>query len=69
MRIEYPILKIQNFIMVVFTLIGGIVSRKSSKQIVIPRSRMEYEFIELKSLDKCGEEAEWLCHFLDDILR
>ena len=27
---------------------------------------MEYEFI---ALDKCGEEAEWLRHFLEDILR
>ena len=27
---------------------------------------MEYEFI---ALDKCGEEAEWICHFLKDILR
>ena len=25
---------------------------------------MEYEFI---ALDKCGEEAEWLRHFLEDI--
>ena len=25
---------------------------------------MEYEFI---SLDKVGKEAEWLCHFLEDI--
>ena len=27
---------------------------------------MEYEFI---ALDKCGEEAEWLRHFLEDIPR
>ena len=27
---------------------------------------MEYEFI---ALDKCGEEAEWLHHFLEDIPR
>ena len=27
---------------------------------------MEYEFI---TLDKCGEEAEWLRHFLEDIPR
>ena len=27
---------------------------------------MESEFI---ALDKCGEDAEWLCHFLEDILR
>ena len=27
---------------------------------------MKFEFI---VLDKCGEEAEWLCHFLEDIPR
>ena len=27
---------------------------------------MKYEFI---ALDKCGEEAKWLCHFLEDIPR
>ena len=27
---------------------------------------MESEFI---ALDKCGEEAKWLCHFLKDIPR
>ena len=32
----------------------------------IARSTMESEFI---SLDKCGEEAEWLHHFLKDIPR
>ena len=50
----------------VFTLEGGAASWKSSKQTVIARSIMEYEFI---ALDKCGEEAEWLCHFLKDIPR
>ena len=49
----------------VFTL-GGVVSWKSSKQTVIARSTMEYEFI---ALDKCGEEAKWLRHFLEDIPR
>ena len=39
----------------VFTLRGGVVSWKSSKQMVISRYTMEYEFI---ALDKCGEEAE-----------
>ena len=39
----------------VFTLGGAVVSWKSSKQIVITKSTMEYEFI---ALDKCGEEAE-----------
>jgi len=48
----------------VFTLAGSAVSWKSSKQTVIARSTMESEFI---ALDKCGEEAEWLRHFLEDI--
>ena len=47
-----------------FTLGGGAVSWKSSKQTCIARSTMEYEFI---ALDKAGEEAEWLRHFLEDI--
>ncbi|RVW62815.1 Retrovirus-related Pol polyprotein from transposon TNT 1-94 [Vitis vinifera] len=50
----------------VFTLGGAAVSWKSSKQTVIARSTMESEFI---TLDKCGEEAEWLRHFLEDIPR
>ena len=50
----------------VFTLGGAAVSWKSSKQTVIARSIMESEFI---ALDKCGEEAEWLRHFLEDIPR
>ena len=50
----------------VFTLGGAAVSWKSSKQTVIARSTMEYEFI---ALDKCGEESEWLRHFLEDIPR
>ena len=33
---------------------------------VIAISMMKYEFI---ALDKCGEEAEWLRHFLEDIPR
>ena len=49
-----------------FTLGIAIVSWKSSKQTVIAKSTMESEFI---ALDKCGEEAEWLCHFLEDIPR
>ena len=49
-----------------FTLGGAIVSRKSSKQTVISRSIMESEFI---VLDKCGEKAEWLHYFLEDIPR
>ena len=48
----------------IFTLGGGTVSWKSSKQTSIARSTMESEFI---ALDKAGEEAEWLRHFLEDI--
>ena len=48
----------------IFTLAGATVSWKSYKQIVIARSTMKSEFI---ALDKCGEEAEWLRHFLEDI--
>ena len=50
----------------VFTLRGAAVSWKSSKQTCIARSTMESEFI---ALDKCGDEAEWLCQFLEDIPR
>ena len=49
-----------------FTLGIAMVSWKSSKQTVIARSTMESEFI---ALDKCGEEAEWPRHFLEDIPR
>ena len=48
----------------VFTLAGAAVSWKSFKQTIVARSIIEYEFI---TLDKCGKEAEWLCHFLEDI--
>ena len=47
-----------------FTLGGGAMSWKSSKQTCIARSTMEFDFI---ALDKDGEEAEWLRHFLEDI--
>ena len=50
----------------VFTLGGAIVSWKSSKQTVIATSIKEFEFI---ALEKCGEEAEWLHYFLEDISR
>ena len=50
----------------VFALAGAAISWKSSKQTVIARSTMESEFI---ALDKCGEEAEWLRNFLEDIPR
>ena len=49
-----------------FTLGIAIISWKSSKHTIIARSTMESEFI---ALDKCGEEAEWLRHFLEDIPR
>ncbi|KAJ0013715.1 hypothetical protein Pint_20701 [Pistacia integerrima] len=48
----------------VFTLGGTTVSWKSSKQTVITRSTIEFKFI---ALDKCGEEAEWLRQFLENI--
>jgi hypothetical protein len=48
----------------VFTLGGAAVSWKSSKQTCIARSTMKLEFI---ALDKAGEEAEWLRHFLEDM--
>ncbi|XP_071688027.1 secreted RxLR effector protein 161-like [Rutidosis leptorrhynchoides] len=48
----------------VFTLGGAAISWKSCKQTVIARSIMESEFI---ALDKCGEEAEWLRQFTEDI--
>ena len=50
----------------VFTLGGVVISWKSSKQTCIARSTMESKFI---ALDKCGEEAEWLRQFLEDISR
>ena len=48
----------------VFTLGGAAVSWKSSKQTCIARSTMKSEFI---ALDKAGEEAKWLRHFLEDL--
>ena len=47
----------------VFMLGGATLSWKSSKQTCIARFTMESEFI---NLDKAGEEAEWLRHFLED---
>ena len=41
-------------------------SHGNPQQTVIARSTMEYEFI---ALDKCGEEPEWIFHFLKDIPR
>ncbi|CAM8903390.1 unnamed protein product [Rhodiola kirilowii] len=48
----------------VFTLGGAAISWKSSKQTLITQSTMEAEFV---ALDKCGEEAEWLRNFVEDI--
>ncbi|XP_070013669.1 uncharacterized protein [Nicotiana sylvestris] len=48
----------------VFTIGGGAVSWKSSKQTCIARSTMEAKFT---ALDKAGEEAEWLRNFMEDI--
>ncbi|PHT32230.1 hypothetical protein CQW23_28567 [Capsicum baccatum] len=48
----------------VFTIDGGVVSLKLSKQTCIARSTMKSEFI---ALDKTDEEAEWLQNFLKDI--
>ena len=48
----------------VFTLAGGAVSWKSSKQTCIVRSTMESELV---TLEKVGSEAEWLRSLLIDI--
>ena len=48
----------------VFTLGGGAVTWRSSKQTIIARSTMESEFI---ALELAGNEAEWLRHFLENI--
>ena len=48
----------------VFTLAGGAVSWKSSKQTCIARSTMESELVALK---KAGSEAEWFRSLLIDI--
>ncbi|CAB4263242.1 unnamed protein product [Prunus armeniaca] len=48
----------------VFTIGGGVVSCKSSKQMCIARSTMESEFI---ALENAGTEAEWLRNLLVDI--
>ena len=56
MQVEYQMLKTQNPTVVMCVTLGGaIISWKSSKQTVIVRSIMKYEFI---ALDKCGEEVE-----------
>ena len=48
----------------VFTLGGGVVAWKSSKQTLIASSTMESEFITFES---AGKEAEWLKNFLSGI--
>lgn len=48
----------------VFTLGGGAISWKSSKQTCIARSTMESEFI---ALELVGHEAEWLRNLLSDV--
>lgn len=48
----------------VFTLGGGAISWKSSKQTCIARSTMESEFI---ALELAGQEAEWLRNLLFDV--
>ena len=48
----------------VFTLGGGAVTWKSSKQTIIARSTMESEFV---ALEMAGSEAEWIRNFLSDI--
>ena len=48
----------------VFTLGGGVVAWKSTKQILISRSTMKSEFI---ALDMTCIEAEWLKNLLSDM--
>jgi hypothetical protein len=48
----------------VFTLVGGAVSWKSSKQTCIARSIMEAKLV---ALEKAGFEAEWLRSLLVDL--
>ena len=48
----------------VFTLGGGVIAWKSSKQTLIATSTMESKFIALES---AGKEAEWLRNFLSGI--
>ena len=48
----------------VFTLAGGAISWKSSKQTCIAKSTMESEFI---ALELAGQEAEWIRSLLADI--
>ena len=49
----------------VFMFGGASISWKSSKQNLLARSTIKFEFI---ALDKTSEEAQWLRNFLEDIL-
>jgi len=48
----------------VFTLGGGVVTWRSTRQTIIARSTMELEFV---ALEMAGSEAEWLKNFLANI--
>ena len=48
----------------VFTLSGGVVTWKSSKQTIIARSTMELEFV---ALEMAKSEVKWIRNFLSDI--
>jgi len=48
----------------VFTLGGGVVAWRSTRQTIIPRSTMESEFVALEMVDS---EAKWLKNFLANI--
>ena len=64
MLIRYLTRKTKSTSGYVFTLSGATISLKSSKKTCIARSTMESKFI---ALDKAGEEAGWLRHFLEDM--
>ena len=58
MRIGYPIQRHKVHEWICLYVGGADLSWKSSKQICIARSTIELVLI---TLDKAGEEAEWLC--------
>ena len=64
MLIRYSTQKTKSTNGYVFTLSGAAISLKSSIKTYIARSTMESKFI---ALDKAGEEAGWLHHFLEDM--
>ena len=70
MQIGFWIQMIQNqqvdfhFLFLFFTLSGGEVSWKSSKQTCTTKSTMESDFVDLM---KAGIEAGWLKNFLADV--